>query len=390
MTIASLVAAGAAQSSTWFVPDDFVTIQAAVDFSASGDTVLVRPGTYVETVLLLGKSLRIASLAGPATTTIDGSAPTRPDTLSVLCAIGPLELDLEGLTIRSGLGGTTIEGGGGDSGGGIALYGVDGRLRDCVVEHNFCPGSGGGIYLVGSSVTIADCLIRDNECFSNGGGIDAVVSSPTIERCMVVNNGTESTNSGGGIGVYFGSPVIRDCEITGNRGRSGSGLGFEGTSSPTITRCLIAGNSNGVDNQSVGGGISVGEGGARIEQCTIVGNRGYLGAGVLASGPTTARVTRSIIAFNLGGPGVSCPGTVTFECCDVFGNEDGDDICGTDLGSNFSLDPFFCADYSLAESSPCAPANAPAGCGLIGARDVGCAGAVEESTWGAIKMHYGR
>jgi hypothetical protein len=73
----------------------------------------------------------------------------------------------------------------------------------------------------------------------------------------------------------------------------------------------------------------------------------------------------------------------------VFGNGE-DDLCGVDLGGNFHSDPLFCADYSLAESSPCAPANSPGGCGLIGVLDVGCTGAVIAATWGEIKAVFAR
>jgi hypothetical protein len=42
--------------------------------------------------------------------------------------------------------------------------------------------------------------------------------------------------------------------------------------------------------------------------------------------------------------------------------------------NSMSLDPLFCpgAERRLSGDSPCSPLNAPAACGLIGARDVGC------------------
>jgi hypothetical protein len=372
------------QADVWVVPDEFVTIQSAVDFSANDDTILVRPGTYFENILLLGKSLRIASLAGPATTIIDGSAPTRPDTESVFCAIGPLEIDLEGFTIRNALGGTTIgQGSPGNSGAGLALYSVDGSITNCVVERNFCGGSGGGIHLFVSSPRIADCIVRENECFGNGGGIDIYVCSPTIERCVVTDNGTESTWLGGGIGIYFGSPVIRDCEVSRNQGRAACGIGAGGTSNPVIERVLIADN-NPLGDLEVGSAVGVGSG--RIENCTIVGNTAATGVSLSSN----AVMTRSIVAFNSSQWAVACSGNARIGCCDLFGNEGGDELCGEDLGNNFSLDPMLCEDFRLAESSPCAPGQSPGGCDLIGALPVGCADAIEASTWGGIKVRYSR
>jgi hypothetical protein len=67
-------------------------------------------------------------------------------------------------------------------------------------------------------------------------------------------------------------------------------------------------------------------------------------------------------------------------CSDVHGNAGGDYVdCISGLmgvDGNQSADPLFCDassdDFTLHAASPCAPANAPAGCGLVGAFDVAC------------------
>jgi hypothetical protein len=64
-------------------------------------------------------------------------------------------------------------------------------------------------------------------------------------------------------------------------------------------------------------------------------------------------------------------------CCDVFGNEDGDELCGIDAGGNFSEDPLFCDlpadDYTLQVASPCLDNQHPQGapCNGIGAYGFG-------------------
>jgi parallel beta-helix repeat protein len=62
-----------ASAATWYVDDsggaDFTTIQAAVDASNAGDTVIVRDGTYVENVVV-NKWVTIASENGPGVTTV--------------------------------------------------------------------------------------------------------------------------------------------------------------------------------------------------------------------------------------------------------------------------------------------------------------------------------
>jgi hypothetical protein len=63
----ALPALGISQAK-WYVPDDFPTIQGAISnaFVVQGDTVIVRPGMYVEKNLdFLGKAITVKSESGP-------------------------------------------------------------------------------------------------------------------------------------------------------------------------------------------------------------------------------------------------------------------------------------------------------------------------------------
>jgi len=55
-----------------WVPDDFNTIQAAIEHSTNGDTVRCRRGTYHEGLRLMGKNIWLESEDGPEVTIIDG------------------------------------------------------------------------------------------------------------------------------------------------------------------------------------------------------------------------------------------------------------------------------------------------------------------------------
>ncbi len=73
------------------VPDDQATIQAAINASVDGDTVLVAGGTYFENINYNGKAITVASwflIDGDEThvdsTIINGSQPTNPDSGSVV------------------------------------------------------------------------------------------------------------------------------------------------------------------------------------------------------------------------------------------------------------------------------------------------------------------
>src|SRR5260370_4448633 len=55
------------------VPGTYSTIQAAIDASTNGDTVMVAPGTYFENIDFKGKLVTVQSAQGPTVPTIDGS-----------------------------------------------------------------------------------------------------------------------------------------------------------------------------------------------------------------------------------------------------------------------------------------------------------------------------
>jgi hypothetical protein len=91
---------------------------------------------------------------------------------------------------------------------------------------------------------------------------------------------------------------------------------------------------------------------------------------------------KCIISFSTVGAAFGCIFNCdpTFLCCNIFGNAGGDWVdCIEDqagINGNLSEDPLFCnatsGNFYLNSESPCGPANAPTGCGLIGAMHVGC------------------
>lgn len=64
-----------------YVPSEQPTIQAGVNAAAVGDTVIVAPGIYSESVLLYGGPMTLRSQGGPTMTIIDALAfPSWPST----------------------------------------------------------------------------------------------------------------------------------------------------------------------------------------------------------------------------------------------------------------------------------------------------------------------
>jgi hypothetical protein len=267
-------------------------------------------------------------------------------------------------------------------------------VTDCYFDNNSAPTGGGLMVRVNSNPVISGCVIENNFVIGNGegGGIAVVNSSPEISNCEVLNNTTQG--SGGGISLNSSTGSISDCVVQGNQATGGNSLGggvYASGSTMTLTNLLI------VDNQTTGG-LSKGGGvycslpaSPTLQNCTIVGN-GCAGAGngggVTCDWGSVATIDKCIIAFSTAGAGLSCldqPGPIYsvphVSCCDIYGNEGGDAVCGKDLGGNIAGHPRFCEspgiEYHLGSNSPCAPANHPGGptiCDgeLIGARPVGC------------------
>ncbi len=63
----------AAWAQPLLVPQDYPTIQEAINAAVPGDTVLVDDGCYIERIDFLGKAITIESVNGPDFTIIDGN-----------------------------------------------------------------------------------------------------------------------------------------------------------------------------------------------------------------------------------------------------------------------------------------------------------------------------
>ncbi|GJM44387.1 MAG: hypothetical protein DHS20C21_12290 [Gemmatimonadota bacterium] len=255
---------------------------------------------------------------------------------------------------------------------------------------------GGGFYFRDSDVHIRDCVFEDNYSVNWGGGIAFQgTSSPTIERCVFRNN---EALYGGGLYCEYGSPTVDHCLFEGNRSRfSGGGMAaWYPSSSPLITNCVFRNNES---TFLFGGGLFARASHPTVVSCTFTGNAAdEKGAAIHARAQARVTVKRSLIAFNVGTESVFCTegGQVQLACSNVYKNGEGNWTgCIQDqaIGNgNFSEDPLFCdadsGDLTLRADSPCA-ADAASGCGLVGALDVGCGAIrVEVSSWGQVKAAY--
>jgi len=208
-------------ATTIYVPDNYATIQGAIDASNNGDTIIVRPGTYVENINFVGRAITVKSEKGPVVTVIDGGSPTNPDFGSVVAFIEEEGSDsvLEGFTITKGTG--TLDG--------MSRY------------------SGGGVYCKDSSPTIINNFITYNTCNWQGAGIYCYNSNARIENNMITFN--TGSDDGGGIFCNLGRPEVISNTISNNESEDGGGLEFQDTEARVennlVTYNIVNGNGSG-------------------------------------------------------------------------------------------------------------------------------------------------
>jgi len=269
---------------TIYIPDDHPTIQEGIVAASTGDVIFVAPGTYVENIDFLDKTLTLQSEAGASVTVIDGDQNGSAVTIK---RGQKKEAILEGFTITNGSGTYDAE---------LDRY------------------NGGGLFLSNSSSpTITDCTITANSAISYGGGIYCENrSAPAISNCNIAENSTFGQYSkGGGIFLKFSSPVISNCLIDGNTAVEGGGVYCTEDSSPLITNCTISDNTaeGGVYDDQLGGGISCYWYSApRISNCTITENWASFGGGIYSGTYSSPVITNCLISENDAdwGGGIAC------------------------------------------------------------------------------------
>ena len=210
------------------IPSEYATIQAGIDASSDGDTVLVQPGTYVENINFNGHNIVLGSLfltTGDTSyieqTVIDGDSSG---------SVVTFESGEDSTAVITGF---TIQNGLAHYGGGIFCSYTRPAITHNIITSNwaqagwFDPSRGGGIYCVNSEPYIANNNICDNvigDILSYydgfGGGIACWDnSSPVIENNIITNNRILDFGNGAGIKCFNNShPIIIGNFFSGNIG----------------------------------------------------------------------------------------------------------------------------------------------------------------------------
>ncbi|MHC4740637.1 MAG: choice-of-anchor Q domain-containing protein [Planctomycetota bacterium] len=213
------------------VPAQFTTIQAAIDASDEGETVLVADGNYTgygnQDVDFRGKKITVRSERGPESCVIDCEGGAR------------------GFYFHSGEDENSV-------------------LHGFTIANGYC-GRGGAVRCLNSSPMITDCRFVGNSSSGNGGAVKNTGGIPKLSNCVFSQNTAER---GGAIENHQGYCILIDSIFLDNSARQIGGAIYDYVSRSTLTRCIFTGNSAG----SSGGALYGHAGGSKVTNCIFTGN----------------------------------------------------------------------------------------------------------------------
>ena len=242
--ISIVVTAGQAFAAELSVPQQYPTIQSAIDAAPPDATILVSPGTYREN-LSISRPVSLRSVGGSADTVIDGG---RVAPVIVARGTGPERISVSGFTITNG--------------------------------YHAHFGYAGGIHLESVVAEILDSVVRENVgCV--GSGISTLTAAVSIQRNRIAENVQDAACEGTvGGGIFLNRDglvpsLVANNLVTGHRAGRGAGIAAQGMAQLTIRENLITGNQT--SEGGYGGGILIDVASAVISGNVLYGNSADVG-----------------------------------------------------------------------------------------------------------------
>ena len=278
------------------VPDDYKSIQTAINAAGSGDVVLVKPGTYYE-LLVMKDGVKVVSDSadgGDELVPVEGAMLTLPRrTLRTIIDGSKSKTSHNGMfDFNPGVGRKAI---------------IDGfTIQNLPAQNHHIPGHAHGLNVRGASPVITNCLIRNNG--STGIGNHVVYNdqdSPMPDRDFRWANIKHRASA-----VIFRNIIY---------GNLGLGIGCNHFSAPYILGNEVFNNSDA----ELGDDPSPGMGNKHGSAATIIGNINHdnPGGGILCKDgapqgkyhidrPTHPTIIKNVV-FDNGSirPGIACNGS---------------------------------------------------------------------------------
>jgi len=211
---------GSAVAATIYVDDDgsgnYTTIQAAINNAASGDQIIVKPGTYKEYIEVTVSDLTVVSESGNPDNTIVQAADS-----SYVFNVLANEVSIKGFSIK----------GKGDSAGIYINYG----LGNCHIENNKFSSFASGIDIFLFSM---GNIVRNNEVSNCNEGISLSEGS--------FNTLSNNTISNCGSGIYLGTGSHSNTLNNNAISSCNLGIGLLGSMSNTLENNIVTENEYGI------------------------------------------------------------------------------------------------------------------------------------------------
>ncbi len=312
------------------VPSDQPNIQAGIDATIDGDTVLIADGIYAGAgnynINFSGKAITVASVNGPGNCIVDCQQMGR----GFLFYSGETESSvLDGLTIRNG---ETER----DSGGGVYVNGSVPSIINCVFKNNAANNGGAvsydNVYDYGTlpPLSFTDCKFISNNASRDGGAVYSYsYSSPiSFTNCTFTNN--NAAVDGGAVYYYDNdqyatSPPLSftDCKFISNNAAKDGGAVY--SSHTLFSNCRFTSNSAGM-----GGGAVFSNALSLFASCIFNSNAAAIDGGAVFSYSSSSFTNCTFTNNNAsddGGAAYFTPPTLSeFKNCIFTGNTASD--CG--------------------------------------------------------------
>lgn len=342
------------------VPSQYPRIQLAIDAAEDGDTVLVSPGVYYETINFGGKDIVVTS--------------TDPNDPKIV-GYSIINADGDGTTV-------TFENGETQAAvlTGFTITGGFGTLDNEVVGDTYDLFWGAGIYCKNSSPTITRNVIVNNRgpvnmsgnditqfMLSYGGGIVCFNSSAVITHNIIKGN---YAYAGGGVMTYIGNAKVANNLIYDNSAVLGGGVVM--IQGQLINNTIVANNAGSDDLGGTGGNVYL-VFDPSFENCFIWNNiicNATTGGGLVweSGDPQPDAIMYNDVWNNV-------PGNYAFLDYESTAGQTWDGPYNKTGGAgNISVDPLFAnplnKDYHLTVDSPCINAGNPDLVVAPGERDI--------------------
>ncbi len=257
--VALLLAAVPVFGATINVPEDYASVQAAVDAAAPADVIVIAAGTYTEQVHIQTSDLALTG-SGVGSTIIKSPASlpdyfaTSYDHYPVVFIDGATGVTLSNLTVdgdRKGNSNYKFEG--------ISFWNADGAVTDVevlrVTDDPFSGVQHGvGIYSYNDTggpyaIVLTDVLVDDYQKTA----VALLGSGLTVDmtRVVTIGEGATTVTAQNGIQTGYGSGgTLTDCEVYGNWyvGDTWTGSGFllQGGAAVDVSGMVLSGNQTSI------------------------------------------------------------------------------------------------------------------------------------------------